>query len=100
MDGRNGLVDDCLLRFVQVFLQIGHEGSPAGPDGGGVARVGLMLAVNVTVGIADMDLAELREEIDAGAIGGPELGGAELPVTDIAREQRPTQVVCGLLQSL
>ena len=50
---------DCLFRFVQMFLEIGHEGCTARSDSGGVALVGLMLAVNVAVGIADVDLAKL-----------------------------------------
>lgn len=59
--------------------------------------MGLMLAVNVTVGVADVDLAKLYEEIDAGAIGSPEIGCVEFPIADIAREHGSTQVICGLL---
>lgn len=76
------LLLDRLLRFVQVFLQVGHEGGAARSYGGGVAREGLMLAVNVTVGISDVNLAKLREQIDTGAIGCPEFGTAEFSIAD------------------
>jgi hypothetical protein len=59
--------------------------------------MGLVLAVDVTVGVADVDLAKLCEEIDAGAIGSPEIGVAEFPIADIAREHGATQVISGLL---
>ena len=55
--------------------------------------MGLMLAVNVAVGVADVDLAKLCEEIDAGAIGSPEIRTAEFPIADIAREQRTAKIV-------
>ena len=62
--------------------------------------MGLMLAVNVAVGIADVDLAKLCEEIDAGAIGSPEIGGAKFPIANIAGEQRTPQIIGGFLQGL
>ena len=80
-----------------MFLEIGHEGCATRSHGRGVARVGLVLAVDVTVGVADVDLAKLGEEIDAGAIGSPETWGAEFPVANIAREQGSTQIIGGLL---
>ena len=57
----------------------------------------LMLAVNVAVGIANVDLAKLCEKIDAGAIGSPESWTAEFPIANIARKQGPTQIIGGLL---
>jgi hypothetical protein len=42
-----------------MFLEIGHEGCTARSDSGGVALVGLVLTVDITVGIADVDLAKL-----------------------------------------
>ena len=94
------LLNDRLPRFIQMFLEIGHERRPACPDGSGIARVGLMLPVNVTVGIADVDVAELREQIDAAAVGGPKIGAAERAIADIAGEHRSAPLVLGLLQSL
>lgn len=55
------LVNEGLFGFVQMLLQISHEGGAAGADGGGIAGEGLVLSMNVTVGISDVDLAELRE---------------------------------------
>ena len=83
-----------------MFLEIGHERGSACPDGRGIARVGLMLPVNVTVGIADVNVAELREQIDAAAVGSPEIGAAECAIADIAGEHRSAPLVLGLLQSL
>ena len=59
--------------------------------------MGLVLAVDVTVGLADVDLAELCEEIDAGAIGNPEIGGTEFPIANIAGEQRTAKIIEGFL---
>ena len=59
--------------------------------------MGLVLSVDVTVGVADVDLAKLCEEIDAGAIGSPEIGGADFPIADIAGEHGAIQVIDGLL---
>ena len=95
--GPKDLLNDCLVCFIQMFLEIRHEGCAAGSNSGGVACVGLMLAVNVAVGVADVDLAKLGEEIDTGAIGNPEIVTAEFPITNIAREQGATQVIGGLL---
>ena len=53
----------------------------------------LMLAVNVAVGIADVDLAKLCEKIDAGAIGSPESWTAEFPIANITGEYGATQVI-------
>lgn len=88
---------DCLLRFIQMFLEIGHKGCAARSHSSGVARVGLMLAVNVAVGIADVDLAELGEEIDAGTIGSPKIRIAQSPIANITGEHRPTLIIGGLL---
>ena len=59
-----------------------------------------MLPVNVTIGIADVNVAKLREQIDAGAVGSPEIGTAEFVIADIAGEHRSTPIVLGLLQGL
>lgn len=83
-----------------MLLQVGHEGGTAGSHGRGVAGMGLMLAVDITVGIADVDLAELGQELDAGAVGGPEIGMAEFPIAQVAGKQRPTTVVGRVLQRL
>lgn len=83
-----------------MFLEVGHERRSACPDAGGIARVGLMLPVNITVGIADVDVAELREQIDAAAVGHPEIGTAEFTITDIAGEHRSALLVLGVFQCL
>ncbi len=62
--------------------------------------MGLMLAVNVAVGVADMNFAELGKQIDAGAVSRPEVRTTELPIADIAGEHRTTQIVDGLFQGL
>ena len=94
---QKNLRNNRLLRFIQMFLEICHERRPACSHGRGVAGMGLMLAVNIAVGIADVDLAKLCEEIDAGAIGSPEIGGAEFPIADIAGEHGAIQVIGGFL---
>ena len=91
--GQKDLRNNRLLRFIQVLLEVLHEGCAASSHCRGVAGMGLMLAVNVTVGIADVDLAKLGEEIDAGAVGGPEIGDAEFPIADIAIEHGSTQII-------
>lgn len=53
--GRGGL-----FRFVQVFLEICHERGAAGADGCGIGRTRLVLAIDVAVGVIDVDLPELR----------------------------------------
>lgn len=83
-----------------MFLEICHEGCAARSHSSGVARVGLMLAVNVAVGVANVDLAKLSEEIDAGAVGSPEIWDAEFPIANIAGEQRTSKIVGGILQRL
>jgi len=62
--------------------------------------VGLVLAVDITVGVADVDLAKLGEQIDAGAVGSPEIWVAKLTIADIAGEHRPAKIIGGLLQYL
>ena len=74
--GQKGLLNDRLLRFIQMLLEVLHEGCAACSHGRRVAGMGLMLAVDVTVGVADVDLAKLDEEIDAGAVGSPKIGAA------------------------
>ena len=83
-----------------MFLEIGHERRSACADGGGIARVGLMLPVDVTVGIADVDVAELCEQIDAAAVGHPEIGMAEFAIADIAGEHRSAPLILGVFQRL
>lgn len=60
---------DSLFRFVQVFLQVSHEGRSAGAYGCGVGRTGLMLAVDVAVCVADVDFPELYQQVHARTIG-------------------------------
>ncbi len=91
---------DCLFRFVQMLLEIGHEGCAACSHGCGVAIVRLVLTVDITVGVADVDLAKLCEEIDAGAISSPEIGSVNFSVPHVAGEQRTAMIVSGLLQGL
>ena len=59
----------------------------------------LMLAVNVAVGIVDMNFAKLCKKIDAGAIGSPESWTAEFPIANITGEYGAAQVIGGLLQA-
>lgn len=68
------LVSEGAFRLVQVFLEIGHEGRAAGSDCAGVARMDLVLAMDVTVGVSNMDVAKLRQQIDARAVGIPKIG--------------------------
>src|SRR6185295_8842595 len=95
---KRGLLNERLLGFIQVFLKVLHEGCATCPHSRGVTCVGLMLAVNVAVGVADMDLAKLCEEINAGDIGSPEIGVTEFPITNIAGEQRAAEIIGGLFQ--
>ena len=62
--------------------------------------MGLVLAVDVTVGIADVDLTKCGKEVNAGTIGSPEFGGAEFSVTNIAGEQWAATIISGCLQGL
>ena len=98
--GQQELRNNCLLGFIQVLLKICHEGCAARSHSRGVGCVGLMLAINVAVGIADVDLAKLGEEIDAGTIGSPEIRDAGSSIANIAGEQGAILVINGLLQSL
>src|SRR5258705_300440 len=91
--GQQDLRSNRLFRFVQMFLEIGHEGCAASSHSRGITCVGLMLAVNVAVGVADVDLAKLSEEIDAGAIGSPEIWAVGYPVAHIAGEQGAISVI-------
>jgi hypothetical protein len=59
-----------------------------------------MLAVNVAVGIADVDLPKLGEEINTRAVDSPEIGALGFPIANIAKEQGATQIIGGLLQGL
>lgn len=83
-----------------MLLEVGHEGSSAGAYGGRIARVRLVLAVNVAVGVSDVDLTKLREQLDAGAIGLPKFGMTSFPCSHMLREHRSTLVVGGVLQRL
>ena len=62
--------------------------------------MGLVLAVDITVGISDVDLTKLGEEIDAGAVGLPEFRMTALPIADIAKEHWATKIIGGVLQRL
>lgn len=53
------LGDNSLFRFVKVLLQVGHEGGAAGAHGRGIGCTGLVLAVDVAVSVADVDLPKL-----------------------------------------
>ena len=66
-----GLVIDGALGLVQVFLEIGHEGRAARSYRAGVAGMGLVLAMDVAIGVSDMDVAKLRQQIDARTVGIP-----------------------------
>jgi len=78
-----GLLNERLLRFIQMLLEVLHEGCAACSHCRGIACMGLVLAMDITVGVADVNLTKLCEEIDAGAIGGPEIGVAEFPITQL-----------------
>ena len=73
-----------LFRFIQVLLKVGHEGRAAGPDGRRIALMRLMLPMDIAVGVTDMDLAELGQQIDAGAKGGPEVRALCFSVPNVA----------------
>ena len=53
------LANDRAPGFVQVFLEIGHEGRAARSYCAGVAGMNLVLAMDVTIGVSDMDVAKL-----------------------------------------
>lgn len=57
----SGLDRNSLFGFVQMLLEIGHEGRATGAYGRWIGRTGLMLAMDVTIGVADMDFPELRQ---------------------------------------
>ena len=92
-----GLVNDRAPGLVQVFLEIGHEGRAARSNSAGVAGMDLVLAMDVAVGVSDMDFAKLRQQIDAGAVGIPKFGIVRSPVADITREQRSAFLISRLL---
>src|SRR5687768_811224 len=94
--GKTDLLNERLFRFIQVLLEVLHEGCPACSHGSGVAGVSLMLAENIAVGVADVDFAKLYEEIDTGRINSPEIGVAEFTITDVATEQRTAEIIVGL----
>ena len=94
---RKNLLNERLLRFIQVLLEVLHEGCAARSHGRGVAGVGLVLAVNVAVGIANVDLAKIGEEIDAGTIGSPEFWSVKFSITNIAGEQWAATIISGCL---
>ncbi len=83
-----------------MFLEVRHKGGAACSHGCGVAIVGLVLTVDITVGVTDVDLAKLCEEIDAGTISSPEIGSANFSVAHVAGEQRAAMIVSGFLQGL
>lgn len=91
---------DRLFRFVQVLLKVGHEWRAAGSDAGGIAVVRLMLAVDIAVGITDMDLAEMGKQFHASAIRRPKVRAIGPVVTNVARKQRPAPIVDGLFEAL
>ena len=66
-----GLVNGRAFRLLQVLLEIGHEGRAARSDCAGVARMDLVLAMDVAIGVSDMDFSKLRQQIDARAVGIP-----------------------------
>ena len=49
------------LGLFKVLIQVGHERRAAGANGGGIARMGLMLSKNVPLSVPDVNLPELRE---------------------------------------
>lgn len=66
-----GLVNEGAFRLVQVFLEIRHEGRAARSYSAGVAGMDLVLAMDVAVGVSDMDFSKLRKQIDTRAVGIP-----------------------------
>ena len=60
---------DCLVRLVQMLLQIRHKRGAAGADGRGVGGTGLMLAEDIAIGVADVDFPELCQQAHASAVG-------------------------------
>lgn len=68
-----------------MLLEIGHEGRAPCAYCCGVGHTSLMLAVDVAVGVADVDLPELCQQVDASTVGGPEFGMVLFVVMDIGR---------------
>lgn len=60
-EARVWLGHDGLFGFVQMLLEVGHERRSAGAHHRGVGRTRLMLAVDVAVGIADVNFPELGQ---------------------------------------
>ena len=94
---RKDLLNERLLRFIQVLLEALHEGCTARSHGRGIALMGLVLAVDVAIGVADVDFTKLSEEIVAGTVNRPEIGGAGFSIAHIAGEQRTAQIIGGRL---
>jgi hypothetical protein len=44
-----------------------------------------MLAIDVAVGVADVDFPELGQEVNTGTVGGPQFRVLLLPVMNIPR---------------
>ena len=84
-DAQVWLAHDGLFRFVKMLLQVGHEGGAAGADCCGIGRTGLMLAMDVTVGVADVDFSELGQKVNTGTVGGLQFRVPLLPVMNIPR---------------
>lgn len=67
-----------------MFLKVSHEWGAAGADGRGVGRTGLILAIDVAVGVTDVDFPELRQQVDTRTVGRPEFGMVLSAIANIA----------------
>lgn len=49
------------FRFFQMLGEVGHKRRAARADSGGITRMGLVLAEDISIGIPDVDFPELGE---------------------------------------
>jgi len=62
--------------------------------------MGLVLAMDVAVGIADVDLTELCQQVDAHTVGGPQFGAALLAIANIGGKEGAPVVIGPALQGM
>lgn len=65
------LILDELLGLLKMLVQIGHERRPPCAHGSRITGMRLVLTEDVALGIADMNVAKLRQQVHAGAKGLP-----------------------------
>ena len=80
-----------------MLLQVGHERCAACAHSRRIAGTGLMLAVDVAVGVADMDFPELRQQANASTVGRPQFRVTLPAIMEIAgKDSAPLAVSLAL----